>query len=202
MPVPMEKSSLAAGRNVNELVYISAGIGIGTGIIIDGKLYNGTSGFSGELGHMTIDRHGKKCRCGNYGCWELYASELALINEAALIFPDLSSEERSIEGLVQMAREENPHALSIFQKIGEALGIGLVTIINGLNPQKIIIGNRLALAKDFLKAPIQKVLDERTLPFNLENVEISFSERPYLSTALGTSAFAMDHFKESLFETE
>jgi predicted NBD/HSP70 family sugar kinase len=71
-----------AGKNFENLIYVSAGIGIGVGFILQNSLYRGAEGFSGEMGHMVIDIDGKECRCGSKGCWELYASEQALLNQA------------------------------------------------------------------------------------------------------------------------
>src|SRR5699024_9175492 len=70
-------------KNSKSIIYISVGIGIGAGIVFDKQLYTGSNGISGELGHLTIDVNGKKCSCGNRGCWELYASEKALFNDLA-----------------------------------------------------------------------------------------------------------------------
>src|SRR5699024_3185765 len=71
------EKKFGVGKNSSNIIYISVGIGIGVGLILNGKLYKGNNGFSGEMGHMTIDINGEKCRCGNIGCWELYASEQA-----------------------------------------------------------------------------------------------------------------------------
>lgn len=190
-----------AGRNQDDQVYISAGIGIGTGIIIDGNLYRGTSGFSGEIGHMTIDMNGKKCRCGNYGCWELYASELALLNEAKEKLPHLK-ENISLERLIELAEQKDEAVQAVFKRIGEFLGIGIVSIINSCNPKRIIVGNRLALAQKWLEASIFSVLKERTFSYNLDKVNICFSELSSLSSALGASAFVVEQFTQELFRTE
>ncbi|MED4046346.1 ROK family transcriptional regulator, partial [Priestia aryabhattai] len=76
-------------KNYENIVYISINVGIGTGLVINNELYKGVQGFSGEMGHMTIDFNGPKCSCGNRGCWELYASEKALL-------ASLSKEEKNI----------------------------------------------------------------------------------------------------------
>ena len=67
--------NFGAGVGVRHLIYISAGIGIGSGIMVDGELYKGAWGYAGETGHMSIEAEGLPCSCGNRGCWELYASE-------------------------------------------------------------------------------------------------------------------------------
>src|SRR5699024_8298257 len=71
-----------SGKNISNLIYISAGIGIGVGIILNNVLFKGKHGISGEVGHLSIHFNGKKCTCGNVGCWELYASENALLKQA------------------------------------------------------------------------------------------------------------------------
>ena len=76
------EKKFGAGQAFDNIVYVSAGIGIGVGLILNGELYQGHDGFSGEMGHMTIDVNGLECRCGNKGCWELYASEKTLLNKA------------------------------------------------------------------------------------------------------------------------
>ena len=72
-----------AAKNLSNIIYVSIGTGIGIGIIINQELYRGNNGFSGEMGHMTIDFNGPKCSCGNRGCWELYASERAFYNPSS-----------------------------------------------------------------------------------------------------------------------
>ncbi|WEG11308.1 ROK family transcriptional regulator [Pullulanibacillus sp. KACC 23026] len=194
-----------AGKNVNDLIYLSAGIGIGTGIIIDGNLYRGTSGFSGEMGHITIDMNGRKCSCGNYGCLELYASENALLSEAKNGLSTLNASELkdlTFEALIEQAEQHNPEVRSLFDKIGTFLGIGIVSIINSFNPRKIIIGNRLAQASQWLEPSIQRLVKERALSHNEDNVDICFSELSSLSSALGASAFVNESFIEGLFKTE
>lgn len=70
-----------SAKNNKNITYISAGIGVGAGLILNGELYHGTHGYSGELGHMSIERNGLKCPCGNRGCWEMYASEKAFLTK-------------------------------------------------------------------------------------------------------------------------
>src|SRR5690606_14554048 len=88
-----------AGKNYENLIYVSAGIGIGVGFILQNSLYRGAEGFSGEMGDMVIDIDGKECSCGSKGCWELYASEQALLNQAK----NFNQEDLNLESLVDMA---------------------------------------------------------------------------------------------------
>ncbi|GAA4710539.1 ROK family transcriptional regulator [Brevibacillus fulvus] len=184
-----------AGKETDNLVYISAGIGIGVGMILQGSLYRGSNGFSGELGHMVIESNGKECRCGSKGCWELYASEQALLKEArsSALLPS-SGKELSLEKLIQFAHAQDQATIQLFDKIGFYLGIGINNILNGLNPQTVIIGNRLALAHQWLGKPIEQVIRSQTLSFHQEHVQLKFSDLSYYSTALGIAAFSAENF--------
>lgn len=98
------EKQFGVGQHADNLIYISAGIGIGAGIIINGELYSGFTGYSGEVGHMTIDRNGAKCTCGNKGCWELYASEQALLSKAnSKNLP----KEIGLDDIISLAKEGN-----------------------------------------------------------------------------------------------
>ncbi len=132
------------GKDSNHLIYVSVGIGIGVGMILNGQLYKGNNGFSGELGHMSINVKGDLCRCGNEGCWELYASEQALIQQAKkLNLLSADQTDLSFEYLLDLAENGNEKAIYLFNRIGEYLGVGLNNIINIFNPQEIVIGNRM-----------------------------------------------------------
>ncbi|QAS53589.1 ROK family transcriptional regulator [Halobacillus litoralis] len=188
------KQSPAASRKDN-IVYVSAGIGIGVGLIIDGKIYSGKKGFSGELGHMMIDINGRECSCGSQGCWEMYASEKALIIEAEKLS---KSPNPSLESLIEEA-ESNPQVASLFADIGYHLGIGISNILNTFNPAKVVIGNRLAMAEDLLQESVREAVDRHTLSFHKEEVEITFSQSPHYTTALGSSHYMVEQFIENSF---
>lgn len=183
-----------AGKDIANLIYVSAGIGIGTGIIIHDELFKGASGSSGEMGHMIIDVHSKRkrCRCGNYGSWEQYASEQALLDEA-LTLPSLHGQtDLHLEGLIQQANAGNQEVRDLFYKIGKYLGIGMVNIANTFNPNAIILGNRLSMLKNWVTTAIEKELEQRLFPF--QNVTFKVSSLGVYSCALGSAAFAIDQF--------
>ncbi|MBU8732126.1 ROK family protein [Cytobacillus oceanisediminis] len=185
-----------AGKNFENLIYVSAGIGIGVGFILQNSLYRGAEGFSGEMGHMVIDIDGIECRCGSKGCWELYASEQALLNQAKNIESYLKRDDLNLESLVEMA-EEDEEVKDLFHQIGRCLGIGINNIINTFNPEQIIIGNRLAIAKELLLDSIMEVVNTHSLRFNQENVNITFADLSIYSTAFGASAYATENFLNS-----
>ena len=186
------------GKEFSDIIYVSIGIGIGVGLILNGELYKGNNGFSGELGHMTIEVHGENCRCGSKGCWELYASEQALLNKAKQLEITVpNNEETSLEYLLTLAEDGHKDAIQLFDKIGEYIGIGIKNIFNTFNPEQVIIGNRIAVAEKWIKEPIHKRLINQTLWPHQENLQLNFSELSTPSTALGIAAYSIENFLDS-----
>jgi glucokinase-like ROK family protein len=188
-----------AGKDYENLIYISAGMGIGAGFILNNELYRGADGFSGEMGHMIIQIDGEKCSCGSNGCWELYASEQALLKQATMLFSN--SEELTLENLIERANE-NAETKMLFNQIGRFLGYGINNIVNSFNPEQIIIGNRLAKANQLLKDPIKQVIEKHSLKHNQSNLKIHFSDLSIYSSALGVSAFSIEKFLRAGFGHE
>jgi glucokinase-like ROK family protein len=185
------EKQFGAGKSASNLVYISIGSGIGTGIIIKNELYRGSSGFAGEIGHMSIEHDGLGCVCGNKGCWELYASERALLDKAHHVFGDFKL---TLEKLLNMADEGNQKAIELFAQLGKYLSVGVVNIINSLNPEMIVIGGRLAEAEKWLSKPLLECMHERSLPYPRDQLHVQFSELGIQSTVLGACSFAIQAF--------
>ncbi|MBD8069059.1 ROK family transcriptional regulator [Bacillus sp. PS06] len=187
-----------AGQLFENITYISASIGIGVGLILKSELYRGKNGFSGESGHMLIDLNGRTCSCGRNGCWEAYASEHALLKEAKELF----GTEMTLEELIEQANKSNQVVINLFQRVGQYIGYGITNLVNTLNPQQIIIGNRMTMAKDFLEESVRNAIYEQSLPFHQQDLSVQFSELTIYSAALGVSAFVVENFfkQEELIE--
>ncbi|RTR36179.1 ROK family protein [Robertmurraya yapensis] len=184
-----------AGKEAKNIVYVSVGIGIGAGLILNNQLYRGNNGFSGEIGHMTIEIDGAKCSCGSMGCWELYASEQALVKNAKRA--GLLTDSAELDNLLELAESGDEIAIQQFEHIGEYLAVGINNIINIFNPEQIIIGNRMASAERWLKNALEKRMLARTLWFQQRDLEINFSELSTHSAALGITAFVVENFFNS-----
>ncbi|UVI28855.1 ROK family transcriptional regulator [Paenibacillus spongiae] len=177
-----------AGRGIAHQIYVSVGIGIGTGIILNKELYKGASGFSGELGHLSIEMNGKHCRCGNDGCWELYASENALLEQAEpLGYTDL-------DALLQAAEDGDTRVRELFSSIGTALGTGIANIVNVFNPDVVIVGNRMSRAKPWIGGALQDAVASRTLSYHRERLRILFAELNEQSAVRGAAYEAISRF--------
>jgi len=182
------EQKFGAGRSISNLIYVSVGIGIGTGLILHKTLYKGASGFSGEMGHLSVEAHGKSCTCGNRGCWEMYASEQALLEQASSLgFEDL-------EGLLTAAAEGRQDVLALFSGIGEYLGIGIANIVNVFNPDAVIIGNRMSQARPWLENALRQTVTQRALGFHLRKVQILFADLGERSSMLGAAEMAISGF--------
>ncbi|MFD0620268.1 ROK family protein [Paenibacillus sp. GCM10027629] len=170
-----------AGRSASNIVYISVSEGIGTGIMIGGELFRGAAGLSGEMGHMTIEANGRKCRCGNKGCWELYASASAHPNF-------------DFKTLLRLASDGDADGIRGFYEIGEYLGIGISTIINTFNPELIIIGNQISRAERYITSAIQQTVASRSLSYHRKHTTIRFAQLETRSTLLGAAYYAISGF--------
>src|SRR5699024_2403668 len=189
------EKKFGVGKNFNNIVYVSVGIGIGVGLILNRKLYKGNSGFSGEMGHMTINVNGDKCRCGNIGCWELYASEQALVKNAERLgIKPVADEELSLDSLIKLAENEDENTINLFAQIGDYIGVGINSIINTFNPEQIIIGNRMASARQWVSKSIKTRIVNQAMDFHQQDFNLNFSKLTTHSSALGAAAFSIENF--------
>ncbi|MBO4447393.1 MAG: ROK family transcriptional regulator [Bacteroidales bacterium] len=160
----------AADKN---MVFINLSWGLGMGMILDGKLYYGKSGFSGEIGHFPLLDNDIICRCGKVGCLETGASGSALRRyleeklregrQSSLSAIFEKKGEIELEEILQAIREEDVLAIEGIGKIGETLGRGIAGILNIFNPGMIVIGGTLTVGKDYLMLPIKTAVNKMSL---------------------------------------
>ncbi|MCV2523067.1 transcriptional repressor XylR [Bacillus velezensis] len=178
-----------AAKNHDNMIYASIGTGIGIGVIINNDLYRGVGGFSGEMGHMTIDFNGPKCSCGNRGCWELYASEKALIKS-------LKTKEKKVstQDIIDLAHLNDIGTLHALQNFGFYLGIGLTNILNTFNPQAIILRNSIIESHPMVLHSIKSEVSSRVYSHLDNSYELLPSILGKNAPALGMSSIVIDHF--------
>lgn len=163
-----------AGRGQSHLVVLTVGTGIGSGVVLDGTLYRGHTGIGPEFGHLQMVAAGRRCGCGQRGCWEQYCSGRALVREAreiADVRPAYGTrllelgdgQPEGIEGpeVTQAAREGDPAALECFDRIGCWLGQGLADLTAMLDPAGFVVGGGVGEAGELLLAPARATLAER-----------------------------------------
>ena len=157
------ESRLGAGHGADDLVLLTVGTGIGTGLVLDGRIYRGSSGLAAELGHTIVDVDGAPCSCGNAGCLETVASGSALGRygrEAAGADPDgaiaqLAGGPAAVTGMhVSLAAEAGDKvALSLFERLGFWLGVGVANAVTTFDPAIVVIGGGLSAAGELLLVP-------------------------------------------------
>lgn len=196
------------GTNASNLVFIDINVGIGSGIIINGNMYTGAFGMAGEIGHISIDMNGPKCKCGNRGCLELMASIPALIQK--VIFGIMSGRNtivsKYIEGdynrinidIIKMAIDENDEfVLDTIDEIAMKLSFGINNIINLYNPEVIVIGGEITkLGGAFLDKITHHLKQIELLP-NRNKVKVYFSGITGNGSALGGARFVLDRMSKT-----
>lgn len=183
-----------SGRGIGSMIYVSVGMGIGTGLILQKELYKGAAGFSGEMGHLSIEATGPACRCGNRGCWELYASEQALLVRAAAA--GIGS--GSLDSLLELASRGDEAARGLFAAIGESLGVGIANIVNVFNPEAVVIGNTMSRARPWLEDAMIRTVEARALNFHLRGIRLLFAELGDRSAVMGAAETAISAFFQRL----
>jgi len=189
--------------NVNSLVYVLAGEGIGAGVVLDGKLFEGVFGSGAEIGHCSINYRGEKCRCGNNGCLELYCSTLSILKAIKVKLKDYPNStidnNSNIEDVFKAFRKEDPLAIEILCNAAECLGIGIVNIINAFNPETIVIGDALTQMGPRLIDIIGKVINTHTLPEVSKYIKIKLSSLKMDSALLGAGTLAIEFFLDNKY---
>ncbi|WP_117168784.1 ROK family transcriptional regulator [Paraliobacillus sediminis] len=182
------------GKDFNNMVYTSIGTGIGVGLILEKKLFKGFNGFSGELGHMTIEKDGIPCRCGNNGCWERYASESALLEKALKLGLIEKDDVTPIQTMVTLADNGLVDVIDLFKEIGEYIGVGLTNSINIFNPEAVVIGNQMAATEKWIRPALESYVKKHAIGFHQVDLKIKFSSLTSHSTAYGMAAFTIEAF--------
>jgi N-acetylglucosamine repressor len=196
------------GSQASEFVYISLGAGTGAALFLHDQLYTGADGFAGEFGHLMLDAQGPLCSCGNRGCLEATLSASALIRRAeAAVSQRLSTilwrltggdpAKTSVELIGQAAQEGDRFSRSLLREAGAFLGLGLVGIINLLNPSLIVIGGSLAIASGrFLLAPVEEAIRDRALVNQAAEVRVQLSELGEVDWARGAALLVINQALE------
>ncbi|MBE5756987.1 MAG: ROK family protein [Clostridiales bacterium] len=161
------EAKFGAGKGVNNFILLTIGTGVGAGIVINKKLYEGALGMAGEIGHVTLVKDGLNCSCGRKGCIEAYASATALINQAK---EEMKNNKNSllynfdeINGKIifECAKQNDKTANLIVEKYVEYLGESILSILNVFRPDKLVLAGGISTAGAFLIDKLNKYVQER-----------------------------------------
>ena len=181
------------GVNLSNFVFISIGDGIGSGIVVEGKLLDGEFQAAGEVGHMILMEGGEQCVCGNYGCWERYASDSATVKRYLIEKFGSDNQQNNIivDDIIEMSANGNELARKVLTETGDYIGLGIANIIKAIDPHAIIIGGRITQAWDIIYPQIIKEVEKRAFYGRNKNIIIvptSLKVRPRL---LGAATMAI-----------
>lgn len=187
-----------AGKGCENFACITVGTGIGSGLVINGQLVRGAANAAGEIGHIKLQMNGGPiCGCGDTGCLEAFASGPSIVAMAqeylkggkSTKFREMAGADGEITPYIvaKAAEAGDPVAKRIFEIVGTYIGMGLVSVINLLNPEKVIIGGGVAAAGDLLLDPIRKTIKERAMVVAGNSVEIVPAELGNSAGVIGAS---------------
>ncbi len=183
-------------QQVHNFVCINIKSGIGAGIFAGGKVYRGSGGIAGEIGHIVVDENGPKCGCGNYGCLETFAATGRIVEKARKIVRQgvvsslnnlPNADDINFEDVVDAARMGDEAARNLFNEAARYLGIALSNIINTLDPSKIVLGKDFAEYGELVMGTLRGVVDRRSLKRTNSRVDISISRLGDKSSAMGAA---------------
>ena len=190
-----------AGRGERHLAYIKVGTGVGAGLLLDGKIFQGATGCAGEIGHVTVRDDGPLCTCGNYGCLEAMAGGGAIAKKAReAVLAGKRTQLASIHSVNEITARDVAHAArlgdlvaqQIMTEAGGYLGIGIASLVNVFNPSMIVIGGGVAQVGDLLLDPIRQVVRDRSLRSAAQAVRITAAVLGRRSTSMGAVVQALN----------
>jgi N-acetylglucosamine repressor len=174
-------------RNV-AYIYLGS-TGIGSGLLLDGRLYRGEIGSAGEIGHLVLDERGPACHCGSLGCLEAIAGMPALLERAR----QAGLRTGGAAGLIALAQQGNGRAAAIVREAGEHLGVAVASLVNMVNPGCVVIGGELASAGNLLLDPLRATLRRRSLAIAADHVVLQPGRLGADVVALGAVALVIQH---------
>jgi glucokinase len=193
-----------AGRSYGSLMLLTLGTGVGSGLVLDGRLWTGADGIAAECGHLTVEPDGILCCCGNRGCLEQYASARAVVAAAVNALADgaggalaaLDADSLTAEAIAIAARSGDPLALSLYHEAGRYLGITGAALVNLLNIEAIILAGGMAGSFDLLAGPMREEIGKRAFALPAGRVRIVAGELGDDAGILGAAALARESFPE------
>ncbi len=187
------EAKFGAGKNYEDSVFITLGTGVGSGIVLGGKVFEGSHGAGAEVGHMVVEVGGIPCPCGRRGCFEQYASASALIRDTkramfehknSLLWTLTGGDPENVDGKTAFAaaRENDAAAKQVVKNYIMYLGEGVLNLVNIFRPQAVVIGGGVSNEGEALLQPLRRYVSERLL-VDCERVPLAINR-----AALGSDA--------------
>lgn len=203
------ESWFGQGQGVSDFVCLSVGLGIGSGIFIKNEIYRSPFNTGGEIGHTIIEVNGPKCECGNNGCLEAYASEIAIFekvkreldhHQESIIYDwiKVGKSELSLDMVFEAAKEGDPFAIGILEETGRSLGLAAANMVNILKPSKLILEGYIFEQGDFIVTPLKEMIEKYNFKSSHEHISVVCSKLGKTGMVLGAVTLIL----HTLFKTD
>jgi glucokinase-like ROK family protein len=191
------------GRDIDNFIYLSSGVGLGGGVIINGKLFKGGRGFAGEIGHIQRDPHGELCGCGRRGCWETQVGPRAVLqrvkraikadpDHAIAKYANGDLDHLTFNQVVDCALKGDQLCRAAMEEVGKNLGTGIADLANIFNPQMVVIGGTFSYGREVILPVLKDTISSETLPAVKEDLSVIFSELGADACVMGAIAVVLD----------
>ena len=198
------ESYKGAGKGIDNMIYVKIGTGIGAGILSEGKIYRGSNGCAGDIGHIGVNKSGPLCHCGNKGCLEAVAAgpaiaehalQAALSGKSPILLKkyERNGNRLSAEDVGEAAREGDPFAIEVIRESGTSIGDVLAGLVNFYNPSMIVIGGGISNLGNLLLSSIRQSVLNRSLPLATKDLAIVFSSIGPDAGVVGAVNLAMNY---------
>ena len=190
-------------HDIKDFIFLKTGVGLGGGIMLDGKLFRGANGYAGEVGHMTLYAHGEKCSCGRRGCWETFVRPASLLadisarlqaGEASLLpaLVDGDLDKITLTEVAQAARQQDELTLSALETLAGHFSVGIANLVNAFNPKLVVLGGSLLPVMPWLVPAITASVEKNILPPLRGITRIEITSQGEDACLLGAIALVLD----------
>ena len=180
-----------AARGADDLLFISGEVGVGGGIMVAGRPLTGVAGYAGEIGHLSVNPVGRRCRCGSIGCWETEIGEEALLRRAGM---PSDGGRAAVDRVIADAAAGEKRALAAVNEVGRWLGIGIAGLVNILNPRVVVLGGVFSQLAPFLIGRVEEELERFALAGPRANVRLVPAQLGIDAPLLGAAELAFEAF--------
>ncbi|MGD9212714.1 MAG: ROK family transcriptional regulator [Desulfobacteraceae bacterium] len=203
--VTLSQLWVGEGKGINNFVVVTIEDGLGMGVVIDGELHRGSSGFAGEIGHFVATPGGEQCRCGKKGCYEAYTSNFGVLNAAKRLCREgkwscENPDNLTYEDILELAQVGEEPLVSIFQRAGQYLGQAVSGVIQILNPAKVIITGNGTRSRELSLEIMHKTISENTAPDLLSKTEVIVLAWQDIDWSLGAACMVLQELYKSPFD--